>query len=341
MRTPTGFLPEEDQGAFFISVQLPDGASVGRTSEAVRRIEAFLKQMPQVQDRVCGVGFSIVDGVNEPNTAFIVPTLKPFADRAGAMNSAQAMIGRVFAEGQQVRTATVIPFNLPPIIGLSTTGGFEYVLEGLEGQEPAAMRSVMQGLVAAANQDPRLARVFSTFTASNPVYLPRYRSREDPSVGLGLNDMFGALQATFGGVFINNFNLYGRIWQVNIQGEAADRSDVSSLWQVLIRNKYGENVPLHSIADARVVVGTAGHHPLQQLPRYPHSRRAISRAIRPEPHWRRWRRSRPKTLPSGYSYEWTGTAYQEATASGQTGRNPRPCLCCSRFCSSSASTKAG
>ena len=97
-----------------------------------------------------------------------MPTLKPFANRVGAANSAQALIAKVFGEGQQIRTATVIPFNLPPIIGLSTTGGFEYRLEGLEGQEPAAMNSVMQGLLATANQDPRLTRVFSTFTASNP-----------------------------------------------------------------------------------------------------------------------------------------------------------------------------
>src|SRR3989440_2016262 len=136
LRTPTGFLPEEDQGAFFISIQLPDGASVSRTREAVKQIEAVLKQMPQVQNIFAIVGFSIIDGVNEPNTGFIVPTLKPFADRVGAANSAQALIARVFGEGQQIRTATVIPFNLPPIIGLSTTGGFEYRLARVGGHAP-------------------------------------------------------------------------------------------------------------------------------------------------------------------------------------------------------------
>jgi len=126
-------------------VQLPDGASVGRTGEAVKRIEALLRSMPQVENVFAIIGFSILDSANEPNAGFVVPTLKPFADRVGAANSAQALIARVFGEGQQIRTATVIPFNLPPIIGLSTTGGFEYELEGLEGQEPAAMNSVMQG----------------------------------------------------------------------------------------------------------------------------------------------------------------------------------------------------
>ena len=318
LRTPTGFLPEEDQGAFFISVQLPDGASVARTSDAVRRIETLLKQMPQIQNVFAVIGYSILDSVNEPNAAFIVPTLKPFGDRAGAANSAQSLIARVFAEGQQIRTATIIPFNLPPIIGLSTTGGFEYELEGLEGQDPAAMNSVMQGLLAAANQDPRLTRVFSTYTASNPsIYLDIDRQKAQ-ALGLGMNDVFGALQATLGGIYINNFNLFGRVWQVNIQGEAADRKDVSSLWQIYIRNKYGADVPMRSIANARVIVGP------QVITRY-NNYRAIPIQGGPSPGTSSgtalaaMAEVSEKTLPSGYSYEWTGTAYQEVAASGQTG----------------------
>ena len=318
LRTPTGFLPEEDQGAFFVSVQLPDGASVTRTSKAVQRIETLLKQMPQIENVFAIIGYSILDSVNEPNAAFIVPTLKPFADRAGAANSAQSLIARVFAEGQQIRTATVIPFNLPPIIGLSTTGGFEYELEGLEGQDPAAMNSVMQGLLAAANQDPRLTRVFSTYTASNPsIYLDIDREKTQ-ALGLGMNDVFGALQATLGGIYINNFNLFGRVWQVNIQGEAADRKDTSSLWQIYIRNKYGGDVPMRSIADARVIVGP------QVITRY-NNYRAIPIQGGPSPGTSSgtalaaMAQVSGKTLPAGYSFEWTGTAYQEVAASGQTG----------------------
>jgi hydrophobe/amphiphile efflux-1 (HAE1) family protein len=318
LRTPTGFLPEEDQGAFFINVQLPDGASVIRTRDAVKQVEAVLRQMPQVQNIFAIVGFSIIDSVNEPNTAFIVPTLKPFADRAGAANSAQALIAKLFAEGRQIRTATIIPFNLPPIIGLSTTGGFEYRLEGLEGQDPSEMNSVMQGLLAAANQDPRLTRVFSTFTASNPSIFLDIDREKTQALGLGMNDVFGALQATLGGIFINNFNLFGRIWQVNIQGEAADRRDVSSLWQIQIRNRFGENVQLRSIADARVVLGP------QVITRY-NNYRAIPIQGSPSPGTSSGAALAAmadisaKTLPAGYSFEWTGTAYQEVAAAGQTG----------------------
>ncbi|HEV2099020.1 MAG TPA: multidrug efflux RND transporter permease subunit [Stellaceae bacterium] len=318
LRTPTGFLPEEDQGAFFISVQLPDGASVARTSDAVQKVEAVLKAMPQVHNVFAIIGFSIIDGVNEPNTGFIVPTLNPFADRRGAANSAQALIARLFKEGQEIRTATIIPFNLPPIIGLSTTGGFEYQLEGLEGQEPAAMNSVMQGLLAAANQDPRLTRVFSTFTASNPsIYLNIDRQKAQ-ALGLSMSDVFNTLGATLGGVYINNFNLYGRVWQVIIQGEAANRRDVSSLWQIYIRNKFGSTVPLASIAHAGIIVGP------QVITRY-NNYRAIPIQGSPSPGTSSgaalaaMSEVSAKTLPAGFSYEWTGTAYQQVAAAGQTG----------------------
>ena len=318
LRTPTGFLPEEDQGAFFVNVQLPDGASVYRTREVVSRITRLLRQMPAV-DKVFAInGFSIIDSVNEPNAGFIVPLLKPFKDRVGAANSAQALIDRVFAEGREVRAGNVIAFNLPPIIGLSTTGGFEYELEGLEGQEPAAMNGVMQGLIANANHDPRLARVFSTYTASNPsIYLDIDREKTQ-ALGLGMNDVFNALQTTLGGFFVNNFNLFGRVWQVNIQGEAAGRRDVPSLWQIYIRNKFGTDVPLRSIADARIAVGP------QVITRY-NNYRAIPVQGSPSPGTSSgtalaaMAEVSANTLPTGYSYEWTGTAYQEVAASGQTG----------------------
>jgi multidrug efflux pump subunit AcrB len=297
---------------------LPDDASVSRTGEAAGRVEALLKSMPQVQNVFTVVGFSIIDGSNASNAALVVPILKPFTDRAGAANSAQALIARIFGAGQEIRTATVIPFNLPPIIGLSTTGGFEYDLEALEGQDPAEMNSVMQGLVANANRDPRLARVFSTYTASKPSIFLDIDREKAQALGLSMTDVFNALQATLGGIFINNFNLFGRIWQVNIEGEAADRRDVSALWQIYVRNKFGNAVPLRSIANARIVVGP------QVITRY-NNYRAIPIQGGPAPGTSSgtaldaMTEISARTLPPGYSFEWTGTAYQEVSAAGQTG----------------------
>ena len=164
------------------------------------------------------IGFSLLDGGSEPNSAFMVARMKPFADRKAAADSVQATIRRTFGAGSQIRQANVLPFNLPPIIGLSTSGGFEYQLDALEGQDPAALGSVMGGLVGAANRDPRLTRVFSTFTATNPsIYLDIDRAKAQ-ALGLNMSDVFTALQATLGGIYVNNFNLFGRTWQVNVAG---------------------------------------------------------------------------------------------------------------------------
>ena len=277
--TPTGFLPEEDQGAFFIAVQLPDGASVARTSEVTKQVEALLKKMPAVDHVLSIIGFSLLDGGNEPNSAFMVARMKPFADRKAAADSVQAAIRQTFGAGAQIRQANILPFNLPPIIGLSTSGGFEYQLDALEGQDPAALGSVMSGLISAANRDPRLTRVFSTFTATNPsIYLDIDRAKAQ-ALGLNMSDVFTALQATLGGVYVNNFNLFGRTWQVNVQGEAANRGDIPDIWQIYVRNATGEMVPIRSIASLQDRNRTAGHHPLQQLSLGDDQRRACGRRV--------------------------------------------------------------
>jgi hydrophobe/amphiphile efflux-1 (HAE1) family protein len=318
LHTPTGFLPEEDQGGFFISVQLPDGASVSRTSATMRDVEKLMLGMPQVQDTFTVVGFSILDSANEPNYGFMFVKLKPFEDRPAAADSAQAVIRKVFGAGQSIRTGAVIAFNLPPIIGLSTSGGFEYQLEALEGQDPAQIGSVMQGLLAAANQDKTLTRVFSTFTATNPSLFLDIDRDKAQALGVSISDIFLTLSATLGGNYVNDFNIYGRTWQVNIQGEEQDRRDVSSIWQIYVRNKTGQMVPMQSLASIRIVQGP------QVITRY-NNYRSITINGSPAPGvssgaaLTAMADLSAKTLPAGYGFEWSGTAYQEQAAGGQTG----------------------
>jgi hydrophobe/amphiphile efflux-1 (HAE1) family protein len=316
--TPTGFLPEEDQGAFFIAVQLPDAASVARTSDVTKQVETLLKQIPAIEHVLSIIGFSLLDGGNQPNSAFIVARMKPFADRKAAADSVQATIQRTASAGAQIRQANILPFNLPPIIGLSTSGGFEYQLEALEGQDPAAVGSVVSGLVSVANRDPRLTRVFSTFTATNPsIYLDIDRAKAQ-ALGLNMSDVFTALQATLGGFYVNNFNLFGRTWQVNVQGEAANRGDIPDIWQIYVRNNTGEMVPVRSIANIRIVTGP------QVITRYNNYRSVTinggpAAGVSSGTAIAAMEEISKSTLPAGYSFEWTGTAYQEQAASGQTG----------------------
>ena len=316
LRTPTGFLPEEDQGTFFVVVQLPDAASVARTEGVVEQVEEILKGMPQIQDVSSVVGYSFLDSFSASNSAFVIATLKPFEDRKSATDSAQALIGKTFGlVAQQIRAADVLPFNLPPVIGLSTTGGFEYMLESLQGADPAAIGGTMRALVGAANADPRLARGFSTYTAAAPsVYLDIDRAKAQ-ALGLTVSDVFTTLQSTLGGYYVNNFNLFGRTWQVNLQGEAANRRNIEDLWNIKIRNSKGNEVPLRSIASVRTVTGP------QVITRYNnYSAVTINGSAAPGVSsggaLAAMAKVSAKTLPAGYASEWTGTAFQEQRASG-------------------------
>ncbi len=315
---PSGFLPSEDQGGFFVSVQLPDGASVARTSNVMRQVEHLVAPMAGVQDTFVVVGFSILDSAQEANVGFMFVRLKPFADRTTAQTNVTGVIGQVFGAARQVRSANVIAFNLPPIIGLSTAGGFTYMLEGLEGQDPQTLSSTMGGLVGAANADKQLSRVFSTYTAANPSLFLNIDRSKAQALGLSMSDVFTTLQATLGGIYINDFNLYGRVWQVNIEGEALDRSDIPALWRIFIRNKDGQMVPLRSIADLSITLGP------QLITRY-NNYRAVQIIGSPAPGessgtaLKAMAAVSARTLPAGYTFEWTGTSFQEAAASGQTG----------------------
>ncbi|WP_254070299.1 efflux RND transporter permease subunit, partial [Acidisphaera sp. L21] len=168
------------------------------------------------------------------------------------------------------------------------------------------------------NSDPRMTRVFSTFTATNPSLFLDIDREKAQALGLAVTDVFNALQATLGGVYINDFNLFGRVWQVNIQGEEQDRSKIDDLWKIYIRNKTGGVVPLRAIADLRIVLGP------QVITRY-NNYRSVTVNGSPAPGGSTgaaltaMTQVSAKTLPNGYKFEWTGTAYQEVAASGQTG----------------------
>src|SRR6516165_12536095 len=176
----------------------------------------------------------------------------------------------------------------------------------------------MGALVSAANRDPRLARVFSTFTATNPsIFLDIDRAKAQ-ALGLNMSDVFTALQATLGGIYVNNFNLFGRTWQVNVEGEAGNRGDISDIWLIYVRNSGGQMVPIRSIASLRIVTGP------QVITRY-NNYRSVTVNGSPAPGVSSgtaiaaMTEISNATLPAGYSFEWTGTAYQEQQASGQTG----------------------
>src|SRR5215475_5096674 len=188
--TPTGFLPEDDQGALFVVVQLPGGASVARTSEVIQQTEAILKEEEAISDYTSVVGLNFIDSYSQSNSAFIVVTLKPFEERKDRSLGVPALIPRLGAKFREIAGGTVVPLAPPPIIGLGTGGGFTYVVEDLQGGEPRDMAQAVRGLTVAANQDPMLNTVFTTFSATNPsIYLDIDRDKVQV-LGVQLNDVF-------------------------------------------------------------------------------------------------------------------------------------------------------
>jgi hydrophobe/amphiphile efflux-1 (HAE1) family protein len=315
--TPTGFLPEDDQGAIFVIVQLPGGASIGRTSEVMRQAEAIIKADAATAEYTSIIGLNFIDNYSQPNSGFMVVTFKPFDERKADELGASEVVARLRAKFREIQGGTVIPLAPPPIVGLGTGGGFTYVLQDLRGGDPKQLAQVQRGLVVAANQDPQLRGIFSTFSATNPSIFLQVDRDKAQILGVQLKDVFQALQASLGGYFINNLNLFGRTWQVQVQAEAADRTSIDDIYRINVRNTEGKMIPLRGLVETRVVVGPPA------LIRY-NNLRAVTIQGGPAPGvssgqaLKAFEQVAAKSLPPGYAGEWTDTAFQEKRAEGKT-----------------------
>ena len=316
-RTPQSFLPDEDQGAIFAALRLPEGASVQRTEAVVKQVEDIVRPIPGVEGVLSVVGLNFIDYVAASNQAFFVIRLKPYEQRTDPAQGAGAIIAKLRPQLAAIQGAIAFPFNLPPILGLGSTGGFQYVLEALQGQSPTDVAAVMNALTVAANQQPQLAGVFSTYAANTPqIYLDIDRDKAQV-LGVKISDIFNALQSTLGSYYVNDFNVFGRTWQVNIQADTQFRGRLSDIDQIYVRNAKGNMVPMRALAVAKLVQGP------QTVVRYNGYRAAVINGAPKPPAssgeaLAAMERISAATLPPGFTFEWTGTALQEKTASGHT-----------------------
>ena len=315
--TPTGFLPEDDQGYIFVVAQTPGGTSLERTTEVIQKAEAILREDKAVEDVTSVVGLNFIDNYSQPNAGFLVVSFKPFEERKEAALGVRQVIARVGTKFRQIQGGTVTPLAPPPILGLGTGGGFAYVLQDLRGDDPNALAQAVRGLVVAANQNAQLSRVFSTYSSTNPSINLDIDRDKALVLGVSLSSVFQALQASLGGYFVNNMNLFGRTWQVQVQAEASDRSNIDDIYRINVRSADGKMIPLRSLAEARVVVGPPA------LIRY-NNRLAVTIQGTPAPGissgqaLKAMEEVAARTLPQGYAGEWTDTAFQEKRAEGKT-----------------------
>lgn len=316
-RMPGGFVPQEDQGAFMIDVQLPQGASKERSQVVLDDIGDLVKQTPGVADYISVVGYSMIKQGIASNAGLVIVVLDEWSERQESALREENIVAALRAKLSGFPSATIFPFQMPSIPGLGTTGGFEFVLQSTTSESPQDMAGVMGGLVIAANQAPELNAVFSTFSASVPQIFLNIDREKAKLLNIPLSNVFSALSSNMGAAYANDFNKFGKTFQVLVQADARNRSSLEDLNNLHVANKDGDMIPLRTLLTSRTVLGP------DVITRYnifrsiivngsPAAGYSSGQAIEA------MARVADETLPQGYTYGWTGQAFQEILASGQS-----------------------
>src|SRR6202522_1330554 len=246
---PTSFLPDEDQGYLYINMQLPNAASLERTSAAARQVEKILADTPGVQYTTSVVGFSLLSFVRTSYNAFFWVSLKPWDDRKSRDDAYQAIKVHLNQQLKQLPEGTVFTFSPPAIPGVGTAGGVTFVLEDRAGKDIQFLTDNLNKFLAAARKRPELAQVTTTFIPSVPQEFINVDRSKVLKQGVALTDVYNTIQAYMGGLFVNYYNDFGRTWQVYVEAEAPYRATTNDLGQFYVRNGQGQTVPLTALAN--------------------------------------------------------------------------------------------
>jgi HAE1 family hydrophobic/amphiphilic exporter-1 len=244
---PSSFLPDEDQGYVFISMQLPNAASQERTAAASRDVEKILSATPAVQYNTSIVGFNLLSNVRTSYSAFYFVTLKPWSDRKTRAEQYQEIKARLNQQLSKLPQGTVFSFSPPAIPGVGTSGGFQFVLEDRAGRDVEFLATNLNKFLAAARKRPEIGTISTTFLPSVPQQFVQVDQEKVLKQGVAIDDVYQTIQAFMGGLFVNYFNDFGRTWQVYVEAEAAYRSDLANLGQFYVRNNRGDMVPLTAL----------------------------------------------------------------------------------------------
>ncbi len=246
-RLPSSFLPDEDQGYFYINMQLPNAASLERTTAAAREVEQILANTPGVEYTTSVIGFSLLSFVQTSYNAFFFVTLKPWSNRETRAQQYQEIKARVNQQFSKLPQGIVFSFSPPAIPGVGTSGGFQFVLEDRAGRDVQFLADNLQKFLAAARKRPEIGALSTTFIPSAPQQFVQVDREKVLKQGVAISDVYQAIQAFMGGLFINYYNNFGRTWQVYVEAEAPYRSDLTNVGQFYVRNNRGEMVPLTTL----------------------------------------------------------------------------------------------
>lgn len=309
--TPSSLVPDEDQGYYIGAVILPDGATLQRTDKVVQEVLQIIKSNPANQDAVAFTGFDLLGGGFRNNAATIFVTQKHWDER---QVSTQQLVGELFMKTAHIKEALVLAFNPPPIMGLGDAGGFEFYIQNRGEGGAAKLAEVMGQFMAAANQNKNLGGVQTLWRANSPQLRVDVDREKAHAMGVDLNNVYGTLAATLGAYYVNDFNKYGRTWQVLMSAEPSYRAKPDDIGQVWVRSDKGEMIPLSALVTVNYSAGPDTLDRFNNLPAVKlfgqgamgvSSGQAIAEV----------EAVANKVLPSDFSYDWGGASYQEKQVS--------------------------
>jgi HAE1 family hydrophobic/amphiphilic exporter-1 len=254
-QVPSSFLPDEDQGYIFLNLQLPNGASLERTSAVSTDIEKIIADTPGVKYSTSVVGFSLLSFVRTSYNAFFVVTLKPWDERTSRAEQFQAIKARLNQQLSKLPSGIAFAFSPPAIPGVGTAGGFTFILEDRSGGDIQFLSKNLSTFMEAARKRPEIASLSTTYLASVPQEFVEVDRDKVLKQGVNLNDVYRTVQAFMGGYFINYFNRFGRQWQVYIEAEGEDRAKAENVGRFYVLNSKGENVPLSTLTTVKPRIG--------------------------------------------------------------------------------------
>ncbi|HVV93542.1 MAG TPA: multidrug efflux RND transporter permease subunit [Hyphomicrobiales bacterium] len=314
-KVPSSLVPDEDQGIVFGVVILPPAASLDRTKAAVAQVTKNVLHHPAVKDVLSFAGFDLLAGAQKSSAGAVFVQLKDWSQRSNPAWDTRVLPGPLMGMNAGIKDALFLAFNPPPIFGLSTTGGFEAYVQDRTGGTTAALVAATNQLLAAAAKRPELSGVRTTFDAGVPQYKVTVDRDKAKALGVPVSSVFDTMTSTFGSLYVNDFTMFGRNYQVLLQSVANFRESPDDLKQVFVRSNNGRMIPLNALVEVKRIVGpdqidrfngfTAAHIMGNPAPGYSSGQAlAVMQQVAEQ------------SLPAGYTIAWTGSSYQELSTSG-------------------------
>ncbi|MDP4984147.1 efflux RND transporter permease subunit [Pseudoalteromonas tunicata] len=314
-KTPGSLVPDEDQGFYISAVFLPDGASLERTEKVVAEVIAAAKSNPANENVIAFTGFDFIGGGYKSSAATLFVTQKHWDER---QVTSQQLVGELFMKTASIKEALVLAFNPPPIFGLGSTGGFEFYIQNKGAGGPEKLQQAMGAMMGAAQQSQIVSGIQTLWRPNTPQLKVNVDREQAHAMGIELNDAFSALAGTLGTAYINDFNKFGRAWQVLMSAEAEFRMSPEDIGRIYVKNKQGDMVPISAFTSIDHSRGPDSLNRYNNLP-------AVKLFGNAAPGYSSGQaiaeieRLAKEVLPADMTYDWTGTAFQEKRSSGTTG----------------------